>query len=78
MFKYGLSLKTKTFKFPGKSQNPDSFAISPFPLYLSLNKGSTKLYSTFCTTEDPSFLFILQIAPMASFGLLGTTIEFIS
>ena len=39
-FKYGFKLNTRTFKFPGKSQNPFSFGTSPLPLYFSLNKES--------------------------------------
>ena len=61
-----------------KSFIPSLLDKSPSLLYFSFNKESNWIYSTLFVKLVPSFLFILQISPIASFGILGTQIEFIS
>ena len=64
--------------FPGKSLIPSLLGTSPSLLYFSFNNESNWLYSTLFVILVPSLFTNLQIAPIASFGFLGTQIEFIS
>jgi hypothetical protein len=73
---YSGSENIKELIFPGNKLFPFSSTYS-YPIVL-FRSGFNWLYSTFIVRQVPSFLDNLHIAPTASFGTLGTVIEFIS